>query len=60
LAARFFCDLNEVEGRCRDGRVATPIGIFEAPGLPEGTAAAVCIRPQGVRLRPPAFCIPGA
>ena len=59
LAARFFCDLNEVEGRCRDGRVATPVGIFEAPGLPEGAAAAVCIRPQGVRLRPPAFCIPG-
>ena len=57
-AARFFCDFNEVEGMCRSGRVTTPVGVFEAAGVADG-AAAVCIRPQGVRLRPPAFCLPG-
>ncbi|KAA2235364.1 ABC transporter ATP-binding protein [Salinarimonas soli] len=59
FAARFFCDFNEVEGVCRNGRVSTPIGIFPAPGLEEGAAAVVCLRPQGVRLRAPGFCLPG-
>jgi iron(III) transport system ATP-binding protein len=59
LAARFFCDFNEIEGVVRNGRVETPVGLFPAPGLPEGEAAVVCIRPQGVRLTPPGFCLPG-
>jgi iron(III) transport system ATP-binding protein len=59
FAARFFCDFNEVEGMVRNGQVSTPVGIFAAPGLPEGDSAVVCIRPQGVRLRPPGFCLPG-
>ncbi len=59
FAARFFCDFNEVEGTVRGGRVATPVGLFPAPGLPEGGPAVVCIRPQGVRLRAPGFCLPG-
>jgi iron(III) transport system ATP-binding protein len=59
FAARFFCDFNEVEGVCRNGRVSTPVGAFPAPHVPEGEAAVVCIRPQGVRLTPPGFCLPG-
>jgi iron(III) transport system ATP-binding protein len=59
LTARFFCDFNEVEGVSRGGRVVTPVGVFDAPPLPEGAAAILCIRPQGVRLRPPEFCLPG-
>jgi iron(III) transport system ATP-binding protein len=58
-AARFFCDFNEVDGIYRGGRVTTPVGVFDAPALPEGSSAVVCIRPQGVRLRPPEFCLPG-
>ena len=41
------------------GRVSTPAGVFPAPHLAEGASAVVCIRPQGVRLHPPAFCLPG-
>jgi iron(III) transport system ATP-binding protein len=59
LAARFFSDFNEVEGVCRRGQVTTPIGIFKADGIAEGASAVVCVRPQGVRLRPPGFCLPG-
>jgi iron(III) transport system ATP-binding protein len=59
FAARFFCDFNEVEGVVEGGRVATPAGVFPAPHLAEGASAIVCIRPQGVRLHPPAFCLPG-
>jgi iron(III) transport system ATP-binding protein len=58
-AARFFCDFNEVEGVGRGGRVETPVGLFAAPGLPDGASAIVCIRPQGVRLAGAGFCLPG-
>jgi len=59
FAARFFCDFNEVEGIVERGQVSTPLGIFPAPRLADGTNAIVCIRPHGVRLRPPGFCLPG-
>ena len=59
FAARFFCDFNEVEGVARAGQVSTPVGVFPAPHLADGASAIVCIRPQGVRLTPPEFCLPG-
>jgi iron(III) transport system ATP-binding protein len=59
FAARYFCALNEVTGRVRDGRVETPIGLFPAPQLNEGDEAIVAIRPQGIALRPAGLCIPG-
>jgi iron(III) transport system ATP-binding protein len=59
FAARFFCDLNEVPGRVRNGRIDTPVGLFPAPGLPEGSAAILCVRPQAISLRPPGLCLPG-
>jgi len=52
FAARFFCELNEVPATVRDGVAVTPLGRFPAPDLPEGSAAVVAIRPQGVSLRP--------
>ncbi len=58
-AARFFCDFNEIDGRVRNGRAETTIGLFAAPGLAEGEQAVVCIRPQAVRIRAPGFCLPG-
>jgi iron(III) transport system ATP-binding protein len=57
MTARFFSEMNEVAGRVRGGRVETPAGWFEAPGLADGPAIA-CIRPQSVRLRPAGHCIP--
>jgi iron(III) transport system ATP-binding protein len=59
FVARFFCELNEIAGTVRDGRVDTPLGAFPAPGLAEGAPAVVAIRPTGIRLRPAGFGIPG-
>ncbi len=59
FAARFFCDFNEIEGIVRGGSVSTPVGTFPAPGLAEGQAALVCVRPGGVGLTPEGFCLPG-
>ena len=59
FAARFFCDLNEVEGQVRNGQVSTALGVFPAPGLRDGEQAVVCVRPQGIRLCEPGFCLPG-
>jgi iron(III) transport system ATP-binding protein len=59
FAARFFCDFNEAEGNVLGGRVTTPVGVFAAPGLRDGTNAIVCIRPQGIRLRPAGSGMPG-
>ena len=51
FAARFFGELNEIDGVCRDGGIDTALGRFEAPGLEEGTAVVVCFRPQAVQQR---------
>jgi iron(III) transport system ATP-binding protein len=59
FAARFFSELNELSGLVKGGLVATPLGDFAAPGLAEGSAATVAIRPQGVRLRPAGQGVPG-
>ncbi|WP_112664238.1 ABC transporter ATP-binding protein [Microvirga flavescens] len=59
FAARFFCDFNEVRGEVRSGQVSSPVGIFPAPHLADGTNAVVCIRPQGIRLKPAGLCLPG-
>jgi iron(III) transport system ATP-binding protein len=58
-AARFFCDLNEVEARVSGGRIETPLGIFAAPGRAEGEIAVAAVRPQSIRLKPAGFCLPG-
>ncbi|WP_319531759.1 ABC transporter ATP-binding protein [uncultured Cohaesibacter sp.] len=49
-AARFFSDLNEVEGTVIDGKVRSPIGVFEQSGFAEGQPIRVCVREQGVIL----------
>jgi iron(III) transport system ATP-binding protein len=50
FAARFFGDVNELTGTCRDGCIDTPFGSFAAPHLPDRAAARVCIRPQHLRV----------
>ncbi|MHB2166255.1 ABC transporter ATP-binding protein [Alsobacter sp. R-9] len=57
-AARFFCDFNEVDAVVRAGRADSPLGVFPAPGLPDGPGV-VCVRPQAIRLRAAGFCLPG-
>lgn len=51
FVARFFCELNEIAGTVRGGFAETSIGRFAAPGLAEGAAAIVAIRPQAIRIR---------
>lgn len=58
FAARFFCDLTEIEAVVRNGAVDTPLGRFAAPDLPEGANAVVGVRPQAIRLVPKGFCLP--
>jgi iron(III) transport system ATP-binding protein len=58
LAARFFSDVNELCGTCRDGFVRTPLGNFAAPHLAERASARVCIRPQHLRLALPGTGVP--
>jgi iron(III) transport system ATP-binding protein len=57
FAARFFCDLAEIETVVRDGEVDTPLGRFPAPSLADGPAV-LGIRPQAIRLVPKGFCLP--
>ncbi len=49
-AARFFSNVNEVEGRVESGSVVTPLGRFAAAGFAEGAEAVAAIRPQGIEL----------
>ncbi|MCC7251562.1 MAG: ABC transporter ATP-binding protein [Hyphomicrobium sp.] len=51
FVARLFSEINELEVRVADGRVATPIGALPAPGLADGTLAMLCIRERGVGLK---------
>jgi iron(III) transport system ATP-binding protein len=48
-AARFFCDVNEVEGRVIKGVVQTVLGRFAAPGFNEGQNVTVMVRPNAIR-----------
>jgi iron(III) transport system ATP-binding protein len=59
FAARYFCELNEIEGTVEGGAVTTPLGRFAAPGLAAGTKVVVALRPQGIRLGAPGQGAPG-
>ena len=46
FAARFFGDINELQGMCRSGRVETALGSFEATDIREG-ASRGCLHQAG-------------
>jgi iron(III) transport system ATP-binding protein len=48
-AARFFSELIELQGRCAGGQVATPLGKFTAPTLPDGQMACIALRPHDLQ-----------
>ena len=58
MTARFFCEMTEVPGTIRSGRVETPVGWFAAQNLADGPAV-LCVRPKGIRIKPAGYCIPG-
>ncbi|MBL4645672.1 MAG: ABC transporter ATP-binding protein [Rhizobiales bacterium] len=47
--ARFFSEINQIEGQVKGNRVFTPVGVFAAEGIKDGPAD-VCIRYQGVQV----------
>ncbi len=57
--ARLFSEINEITCRVRGGAIDTPIGRLPAPGLPEDSAAILCIRERGVEVGPPGQGLPG-
>lgn len=50
FVVNFFGEVNELEGKVREGRVSTPVGDVAASGLPDGCAVRVMIRPEALRV----------
>lgn len=48
FVARFFSDLNEIDGVVRDGAVETPLGGVTTDQFGDGSLVTVCIRPHDV------------
>ncbi len=51
FAARFFSELNVLEGRSDGSSIDTPLGRLATSGFPSGVELDIAIRPQGVRLQ---------
>ncbi len=54
FVAGFFGEINRLRGTVESGRVATPFGCLDAPGLSDGSPVEVLIRPEALRLERPA------
>ncbi|MFI0472276.1 ABC transporter ATP-binding protein [Halomonas sp. HMF6819] len=48
----FFGEVNELEGRVKNGQVETPVGVLKADWLDDDTPVQVMIRPEALRLKP--------
>ncbi|MXN64564.1 ATP-binding cassette domain-containing protein [Stappia sp. GBMRC 2046] len=53
FVARFFSELNEIEGVAGEGDVETVFGRYSAPGVKAGDKIDVSLRPQGIILGEP-------
>lgn len=49
-AAAFFSDINVISGKVQGALTDTPFGQFLTPGIPDGTAVDIVIRPQHLRI----------
>ena len=49
-AAAFFSDVNVIRGTVRGALTETPFGEFLAPGVSDGAAVEIIIRPQHLRI----------
>ena len=52
FVARLFSDINEITYPVRGGKIATPIGSFDVPGVADGDSAILCLRQRSIYLRP--------
>lgn len=50
--ARFFGDMNEIEGRVEQGQIQTILGPLGQCDKPEGSKVLAMIRPEGLKLCP--------
>ncbi|MFN4089766.1 MAG: ABC transporter ATP-binding protein [Alphaproteobacteria bacterium] len=50
FVTEFFSEVNRLPGRVVGGHVDTPLGQVAAGSLPEGSAAQVLVRPEGLKL----------
>ena len=49
FAAQFFGETNRIPGTLRDKKVILPWGEFDAPGLLDGKALKVLVRPESIQ-----------
>jgi len=49
-AVAFFSDVNVIRGTVRGALTETPFGQFLAPGVPDGSAVDIVIRPQHIKI----------
>jgi iron(III) transport system ATP-binding protein len=52
FAAKFFSNINELDGVVQSGVVATPLGPIPAAGWPSGSAVKVIFRPESLDCAP--------
>jgi iron(III) transport system ATP-binding protein len=50
FVARLFSEINEITYHVERGRIATPIGTLDVPGLTVGARVTLCIRERGITL----------
>ena len=50
FVAALFGPVNRLHGEVRKNKIETPLGTFDAPGLPDGTSAQILIRLEGLTV----------
>lgn len=56
FAAKFFSEVNQIEGKVTSAGVETPLGVLPANGFAGGAEVDVCVRPQGIVLNRAGLC----
>jgi len=56
FSARFFSELNQLEGIVTSSGIETPLGILAAGSHERGEKVDVCVRPQGILLQKDGLC----
>jgi iron(III) transport system ATP-binding protein len=60
FAARFFSELNHIEGQVTSVGLETPLGVLKSDCSDPGGKVDVCVRPQGICLNEAGLCgVPG-
>lgn len=60
FAAEFFGDVNRLAGEAVEGRVGTPLGKIDTPGIENGAEVDILIRPEAIQVYPLEVSLPGS